>query len=195
MHNREIRRLLKQSQSIVEGQVTLSSGLESSYYMDAKRFLFHPECAEWATSHVLSQLYRWGVRDVAGVPDGGALMAAQAVAYSYSQGTQDGDFNNEYHVVRGFYIRKYPKPHGTGKLLEGSVPSIGTEVVVLEDVVTTGASVLGIVERLRGAGLVVSKVLALADRQDGGGRKAIEGAGCEFTALIDLYEVLTEETE
>ena len=73
----------------------------------------------------------------------------------------------------GFLVRKEPKGHGTGQWLEGGALRAGMPTVILEDVVTTGASTLRAVERARGAELKVVHVVALVDRLEGG-REAIE---------------------
>jgi orotate phosphoribosyltransferase len=83
-----------------------------------------------------------------------------------------------------FYVRKEPKGHGTAQWLEGkkSIPA-GAAVAVVEDVVTTGASTLKAVERVRSEGFRVLGVVALVDREEGG-RAAVEAAGVPLRALF-----------
>ena len=70
--------------------------------------------------------------------------------------------------VTPLIIRKEAKGHGTRAYIEGPTLPVGSPVVILEDVVTTGASAMKAVERLRNAGYVVNDILALVDRQQGG---------------------------
>jgi orotate phosphoribosyltransferase len=83
-----------------------------------------------------------------------------------------------------FYVRKEPKGHGTNQWLEGkkALPP-GARVAVVEDVVTTGASTLKAVERVRGEGFQVGGVVALVDREEGG-RSAVEAAGVKLLSLF-----------
>jgi len=83
-----------------------------------------------------------------------------------------------------FYVRKEPKGHGTNQWIEGKkgLPS-PAQVVVVEDVVTTGASTLKAIERCRSEGLHVLGVVALVDREEGG-REAVEKAGVELRSLF-----------
>ena len=68
----------------------------------------------------------------------------------------------------GFYVRKQPKMHGTMRLIENPPPS-GTRVVIVEDVVTSGGSALKAVAEAEKAGCIVAGVIALVDREEGGG--------------------------
>ena len=81
-------------------------------------------------------------------------------------------------------MRKEPKGHGTGQWLEGkkSIPK-GAAVAVVEDVVTTGASTLKAVERVRGEGFTGLGVVALVEREQGG-RQAVEAAGVPLRPLF-----------
>jgi orotate phosphoribosyltransferase len=91
-------------------------------------------------------------------------------------------------MLRAFTVRKEPKQHGTGKLIEGPFTP-GDRVVVIEDVITTGGSALKAAESIRAAGGNVLGVLALVDREEGG-REAIAAAGMETIALVRASELL-----
>jgi orotate phosphoribosyltransferase len=85
-------------------------------------------------------------------------------------------------------VRKEAKGHGTGAWLEGPLPPAGSRITLLEDVVTTGGSALKAVTQLREAGLVVERVAAIVDRQEGG-REAMEAAHLDLRSLFLLEEV------
>src|SRR5205085_8709739 len=90
--------------------------------------------------------------------------------------------------VRAFTVRKEPKTHGTGKLVEGPFRP-GDRVVIIEDVITTGGSALKAVASVREAGATVLGVLAVVDREEGG-REAIEAAGLTAISLTRAEEIL-----
>jgi orotate phosphoribosyltransferase len=81
-------------------------------------------------------------------------------------------------------VRKEPKGHGTNQWVEGKkgLPQ-PAQVVVVEDVVTTGGSTLKAIERCRSEGLHVLGVVALVDREEGG-REAVESAGVPLRSLF-----------
>lgn len=158
-----------------EREVVLSSGKRSSFYIDCKQVSLHAE------GHFLvGQLFRAAIaeaapeaRAVGGLTLGADPLVSATALVSFMAGQP----------LHGFLVRKEAKGHGTGKWLEGwgnlrpDMP-----VVILEDVVTTGASTLRAVERARDAGLRVVHVVALVDREEGG-REAVE-AVAPLTALF-----------
>ena len=78
------------------------------------------------------------------------------------------------HPLDGFYVRSEPKKHGTGRMIEGlKTIAPGARCVILEDVITSGGSVLKAVAHAREAGLVVARAIVLVDREEGG-REAVE---------------------
>ena len=85
-------------------------------------------------------------------------------------------------------MRKEPKSHGTGRLIEGPFRE-GDRVAVIEDVITTGGSALRAARAVRDAGGVVTGVLALVDREEGG-REALESAGLPVLALALASDIV-----
>ena len=82
-----------------------------------------------------------------------------------------------------FFVRAEPKGHGTGKQVEGSSLGEGTPLLVLDDVLTTGGSVLKAVKVLRETGCRIEKVLVIVDRQEGG-RENLEKEGLEVGSIL-----------
>jgi orotate phosphoribosyltransferase len=109
----------------------------------------------------------------------GADPIACAISYA-SAGTRS--------PVRAFTVRKEPKTHGTGRLIEGPFRP-GDKVVVIEDTITTGASTRKAVDAVRAAGGRVLGVLALVDREEGG-REALEADGLDVAALTRAAEIV-----
>lgn len=147
--------------SFQEREVTLSSGLKSTFYIDCKQVALDAE-----GHFLIGQLFRVVIdyvapraRGVGGMTLGADPLASATSVMSFLSGRP----------LHAFIVRKEPKGHGTAQWLEhGSRLPVGAPVVVVEDVVTTGASTIKAIERARGAGFDVVHVVALVDRLEGG---------------------------
>ena len=157
---------------------TLVSGRTSPYYFDCKATTLHPEGMYLIGRAGFERIRGLSVRAV-----GGLTLGADPVAYAISHASFDAG-----EPVETFIVRKQAKAHGTRRRVEGNVRP-GDRVVVVDDVVTTGASTLEAVEAAREAGLVVVKALVLVDRQEGG-RERIEAAGVPLEAILTREEVM-----
>ena len=120
----------------------------------------------------------WRADSVGGLTLGADPIAC-AISYASASGTAP---------LRAFTVRKEPKTHGTGKLIEGPFRS-GDHVVVIEDTITTGGSARRAVEAVRAAGGQVVGVLALVDREEGG-REALEADGLQVVSLTRAAEIV-----
>lgn len=158
-------------------KVVLSSGRESDFYIDTKQASLTAE-GHWLVGRLVLAEIREHFPRARGV--GGLTMGADPIASA----TSLISFVQEPPGIPAFYVRKEPKGHGTAQWIEGrkSLPK-GTEVAIVEDVVTTGASTLKAVDRVREEGLVPLGVVALVDRQEGG-REAIEAARVKLRPLF-----------
>ncbi|MDY6806490.1 MAG: orotate phosphoribosyltransferase [Cyanobacteriota bacterium] len=140
-----------------EGDFVLSSGQRSSYYINGKLVTLHPQGA-LAVGRLLLSLLPDGVEAVAGLTLGADPIVTAVSVVSALENTP----------IPALIVRKEAKGHGTMAYIEGPTLAPGANVVVLEDVVTTGASAMKAVERLRQAGYSVDRVISLIDRQQGG---------------------------
>ena len=96
-------------------------------------------------------------------------------------------------LVNGLIVRKEAKGHGTQAYIEGLMPPEGTKITVLEDVITTGGSAIKAATRLRDAGYVVERVVAIVDRQeDKEADEFMESANLELRSLFTLDEICQE---
>ena len=143
-----------------EREVTLSSGLKSNFYVDCKKVSLHAEGAA-----LIGELFHRVIEDIApeAVAVGGLTLGADPLATATSV--------HSFTVGRprdAFIVRKEPKGHGTNEWVESAGLERGDKVVILEDVVTTGASTLRAIERARLAGLEVLHAVGLVDRLEGG---------------------------
>jgi orotate phosphoribosyltransferase len=162
-----------------EGDFTLSSGQPSSYYINGKLVTLHPQGALMVGRLLLDALSP----DIKGVA--GLTLGADPIVTAVSL---VGAYQNR--MVFPFIVRKEAKGHGTQAYIEGVPLPAGTEVAVVEDVVTTGQSALKAVERLQAAGYIVNQILALVDRQQGGARLYQEN-DLEFKAVFTIKDIQT----
>jgi orotate phosphoribosyltransferase len=174
-------RLLAQ-RSVRRGRFTLSSGRESAHYVDARLTTMSPEGLA-----MIGPLALRAIRERAWAADavGGLTLGADPIAYAIALASV-----SDPPLVRAFTVRKEAKQHGTGRLIEGPLGD-GDRVVVIEDVITTGGSALRAVEALQRAGAVISGILALVDREEGG-RAILEEAGFQVACLTNLSDLLAE---
>ena len=170
-------------ESIRRGHFVLASGRTSDYYLDCRRTTLHPEGAYLVGVEVLGAIARrgWNPVAVGGLSLGADPIAAATAVVSHLQGTP----------VAAFLVRKEAKSHGTGQRIEGA-PAAGSEVVIVEDVITTGGSSLVALEACREAGLPVAGLVAIVDRQEGG-RENLEAQGLAVEALFTARELLATE--
>lgn len=113
---------------------------------------------------------------------GGLTLGADPVAYALALAARELGV-----ALDAFTVRRQVKTHGTGKRIEGCFDP-GNPVVVVEDVITTGASAHEAIVALESAGGRVLGVLAVVDRQEGG-RAILERAGYEVEALVTVADL------
>lgn len=161
--------------------VTLASGRQSDFYFDGKQTTLHPE-----GGYLTGKLFFEAIKDVAGVEGvGGLTLGADPIAtatsvVSFLEGKP----------IPGFIIRKEPKGHGTGAWLEGRKNlKPGAQVVIVEDVVTSGGSSIKAIKRAEEEGLKVLGVVTLVDREEGG-RENIEAEGYWLKSIFTKAEIL-----
>jgi orotate phosphoribosyltransferase len=165
---------LLRTRAFAEREVTLSSGLKSNFYIDCKQVSLDAEGA-----YLIGELFHAVVDHVApqAVAVGGLTLGADPLATATSIAS--------FHAGRprsAFIVRKEPKGHGTAQWVETIQLPAGAPVVILEDVITTGASTLRAIERARLAGFTVAHAVGLVDRLEGG-REAVVAE----TPLTTLY--------
>ena len=170
--------LLEKTRALLRGEFTLASGKKSNYYFDSKRLTLDPEGAAYVSSRLLKKLEAEGINHVGGTAYGAIPMVAQVALLSALK----GDF-----LVSAFYHRKTKdiKSHGNEASAEGQIPAPGTSIAILEDVVTTGESLLTAIERAKAEDLIVTHAIVLLDR-DEGGREKIEKCGYKFWSVLTV---------
>jgi orotate phosphoribosyltransferase len=164
--------LLRDAEAVKFGEFELSHGGTSNYYVDKYVFETDPACLS-AIADAFAE--RVGETPIAGVALGAVPLAA---ATSVAAGTP--------YVI----VRKQAKEYGTGNRIEGSFEA-GEEVVVVEDIATTGQSAIDAVEALREAGAVVESVLVVVDREEGA-RENLAEHDVELESLLTASELLAD---
>jgi orotate phosphoribosyltransferase len=160
-----------------EGDFVLSSGQRSTYYINGKLVTLHPQGA-LATGRLLLSMLPADTDAVAGLTLGAdPIVSAVSVVSAL-----------ENRPIPALIIRKEAKGHGTKAYIEGPTLEPGAKVVVLEDVVTTGASAMKAVNRLKEAGYQVDRVISLVDRQQGGA-ELYQQEGLQFDAVFTIPQI------
>lgn len=155
------------------GDFTLASGKRSSMYVDLRLLVSRPDLMQAAAAAYAEKLAELQCDRIAGVPYA-ALPIGMAVALASG--------------VPLIYNRKESKSHGLGKDIEGLWQK-GERVVIIEDVITTGGSIVSSVELFREAGMVVEDAIVLLDRQQGG-VEILRKAGIRVHSVLGLGDVL-----
>jgi orotate phosphoribosyltransferase len=160
-----------------EGDFVLASGKKSRFYLDMKPTMFHPDGAHSLAGLVLDKLSSLNVDCIGGLAVG-AIPLTVAVSLR-SAGTS--------RPLPGFFVRKEVKDHGTKKRIEAAGDISNKNVVILEDVTTTGDSAMHAVDAARGAGANVVLVLSMVDRGEGAS-EFFQQQGIPFDWLFRVSE-------
>ena len=158
------------------GNFTLASGKNSSYYVDLRLIPSYPHQFRKMIKNLQNLIVeKTGLDDfdcLASVPTGG-LVVTSALAIEI--------------VKPLIYVRSKPKEHGTTKSIEGKI-SAGMKVMMVDDVMTTGTSVLNGINQLKEAGLLVSDLYVIINRLEGGD-KTLSDIGVQTHQLTDILEI------
>lgn len=173
-------RLLKvlKEKSLFWGEFKLSAGGTSRYYIDAKRTLMDPEGALLVARQFFMMIHGAGANAVGGPSIGADFIVPVVAAVSFEEGEP----------LEAFVIRKEPKKHGQRRLIEGNLPE-GAKAVLVDDVITTGGSVVRAVRAVEEEGGKVLKVLCLVDRREGGAEN-LGALGISLEPVFRIDEVL-----
>ena len=159
---------------LVLGEVTLASGRTAQYYVDARRALLTAEGFRAAGELVAEEAERLGAAAVGGPTLGADPLACGVLHASTS--------------LKAFFVRKERKAHGLQRWIEGPAIEPGERALVVEDVVTSGGSLVTAIERLREEGVALAGALTVVDRL-AGGAAAIEAALGPDGSYVSLFTI------
>src|SRR5690349_12634833 len=159
---------------------TLASGQVSPFYVDCRALMAHP-----SARRLVGQLAHEALTGVEIDCLGGLEIGAISIATTISDFAYAADPKREW---RTFVVRKQAKDHGLGKLIEGAIHS-GDRALIVDDVLTTGGSLLRAVASAREAELVVTHALVIVDRREQQGRVKVEQEGVKVISLLTIDDL------
>ncbi len=160
----------------------LASGEVSPFYIDCRALMAHPEARR-----LVAQLAYEALTDIDFDCLGGLELGAIPIAVTIS------DFAcaaSRRRLWRTFVVRKQPKDHGLGKLIEGSIRP-GDRALIVDDVLTSGGSLLKAMGVAREAGIQVDHALVIVDRQEQDGRARVEREQVQLIGLLTIQDLLS----
>lgn len=178
MNERDRLLELLRSKALEVRKVTLSSGRTSDFYVDCKRVTLDPEGA-YLTAKLFLEMISPGVSAVGGLTLGADPLVASIIVLGHIEGRD----------LSALIVRKEPKKHGTMSFVEGPILEQGARVAVIEDVVTSGASILRAIERIAAEGYQPVQALAILDRMEGG-RQALEARGYSLESIFTRDDLM-----
>ncbi|MGI4755773.1 MAG: orotate phosphoribosyltransferase [Janthinobacterium lividum] len=173
------------------GDFTLASGAKSDYYIDCRTTTLDAEGGR-LSGLTFAELIRQHAPQAVAV--GGLTMGADPLVSNTASASAWWQLaHSEASAVHGFLVRKAMKTHGTGRQIEGYVRE-GAEVVVVDDVCTTGGSTITAIEAVQVAGMRVAAVLCLVDREQGGAANIQAVIGdAPFVSVFTATDVRAEK--
>lgn len=177
--DRTALRALLSVRTFKRGEFTLSSGKRSRIYFDMKATMMHPEGAALCAKLLLAELGSFDADYIGGLEMGAVPLLGTIAAYSFDKGQP----------LPAIFVRKKPKEHGTALMIEGlddqgGESLAGKRVVLVDDVATSGGSIIKAVDRIVAAGGQVSDAIVILDREEG-------AAACLTAAGVRLHSLYT----
>ena len=174
------RRLMEviQENAIVFQDVQLYSKIKSQYYYDIKRIALQEEGAHLLSELLLTEIYKYGAKSIGGIEMGAVALVTAIVVKS----TMDGKYKAG---LNGFFVRKEVKDHGLQKRIEGNmIPP----VVIVDDVITSGESVMKSIEAVNADGITPQGVVCVIDREEAGTPNVLKQNNIKYSALFKHSE-------
>jgi orotate phosphoribosyltransferase len=182
MRQRERLKQIILEKSYRKGKFKLSSGRESDFYVDGKQTTLDAEGA-YLCGKLIFELIQKSQSKISAV--GGMTLGADPLVTATSLVSY-----LEKSPIPAFIVRKESKKHGTEAYIEGqaNMPA-GGRVALLEDVVTTGGTLIQVIERVERQGFKVGLIITVVDRQEGG-KEALVKAGYDLQSIFTREELL-----
>lgn len=161
------------------GEFQLASGVKSNYYVDMSKVLLDAEGLYLASLLVIDAVPNWKEVEAIGGPATGAIPLVSSILTLFHESNVP---------MRGFFVRKESKTHGKKDLVEGY---LGQRVVLVEDVTTSGQSLLKAVEEVQDQDCTVMHVVSILDR--GTGAKDLF-PDIPFTSILTIGDIFRDQT-
>jgi len=158
---------------------TLVSGKKSNIYFNCKRVTLNPKGMHLIGNIVFDMLKFSNINGIGGLTLGADPIALALSLVAYQRGKS----------INPFIVRKVTKGYGIRSSIEGNVRP-GEKVVIVEDVITTGMSTITAIEKAREEGLIVKRVIALVNREEGG-LENIKRYIKQVDAILTKTDILT----
>lgn len=183
MDNKKRLKEILLEKSYRKGTFTLTSGKKSDFYIDGKQTILSAEGA-YLCGKLIFELIAEQDSNIKAV--GGMTLGADPIVTAVSIASY-----LEKKPIPAFIVRKEAKGHGTGNYIEGLGNMVqGDTVALVEDVVTTGGTLLKVIERVEDAGFKVGLVVTIVERQEGG-EETLNKAGYPLKSLFTREELLS----
>lgn len=174
----KILQLAERLGALTFGDYLLSSGEKSKYYFDGRILTLNPEGAYLIGETILEEVYDCSAEAIGGPTLGADPIVSAVILTSYLKGS----------FVEGFLIRSSAKDHGREQIIEGSLSGKKAEshklrVVIVDDVCTSGGSLMHSISAVEAQGCEVVRVVVILDRLQGGS-EAIRNSGYCFVPLL-----------
>ena len=173
---KEFARFLHENEIIKFGDFTLASGKKSSYYVDLRLVPSYPQefrkMIKYLEKEIEESIGLDNFDSIVSVPTGG-LVIASALAIET--------------VKPLIYVRSKPKDYGTLKMIEGKIHQ-GMTVLMIDDVATTGGSVVNAIKSLKDADISVKDAYVMVNRMEGA-HKALEDLGVKLHSILDILKI------
>ncbi len=170
---------LLNNQALKRGKFVLSSGKESSYYLDGRVITLAPQGAYLVASIILDRIKGRDIDAVGGPTLGADPILGALAAVSY--------MNNQ--AIKTFIVRKQAKEHGTGRQVEGPLLKKGDRVILVDDVATTGKAIIEAKQVLDKIGVISREAIVIVDRQEDAADNLAK-AGLKLESIFSLSDFL-----
>lgn len=188
MNTADERKRLKElllEKSYRQGTFTLTSGKTSDFYIDGKQTTLDAE-GGYLCGRLLFDLIQNAPEKISSV--GGMTLGADPLVTAVSVVSHLADTADT--SLPAFIVRKEAKRHGTGNYIEGKKNlEPGSSVALVEDVVTTGGTLIQVIERVENEGFKVGLVVTVVDREEGGA-EVLAQAGYPLQSIFTRTELV-----
>ena len=164
-----------------KGGFKLASGLTSPFYVDCRTLMAFPHARHLVAQRAWEVIKDFNVDCLGGLEIGAISIATTISDFAYSAKPR--------REWRTFFVRKQAKDHGLGRRVEGVVQP-GERALIVDDVLTSGGSVVKAIVAAREAGLEVKEALVIVDRKEQNGRASVEQMGVRVVSLLTIDDLM-----